>query len=234
MLDLLGYTAVISLTLVMVSSLAVYAEGPALRRCIIAGVAAVWAGFTAGAASVGAVAVTEPTPLIGVFVLTPLVVAFLATRVGSIREILRSIPLPVLVILNAGRIAGILFILLEQAGRLAGPFPYSAGWGDVTTGVLAIPVTVALWKPTPKTSRFWTAVFLWNLFGIVDLVMAIFWGATSSAGSPIEMFHYPPGSDAMQYLPWSLIPTAIVPYYLIMHAGVWVKVREEMRKTRNV
>ena len=45
--------------------------------------------------------------------------------------------------LNIGRVLAVLFLLLAMQGRLAGPFPFSAGWGDIITGVFAVPLLVA-------------------------------------------------------------------------------------------
>jgi hypothetical protein len=34
-----------------------------------------------------------------------------------------------------------------------------------------------------------------------------------------------PGSEAMQHLPWSFVPTVLVPLWMILHAIIWVKLR---------
>ncbi len=43
----------------------------------------------------------------------------------------------VMVALNVVRVFAVLFLLLAAEGRLTGPFPHSAAWGDIITGVLA-------------------------------------------------------------------------------------------------
>ena len=48
-------------------------------------------------------------------------------------------------------------------------------------------------------------------------------GITSAAGSPIQLIHAGVGSEAMQYLPYCLVPTVLVPFYLITHAIVAAK-----------
>jgi hypothetical protein len=45
--------------------------------------------------------------------------------------------------LNSARVLAVLFLLLAAQGRLAGPFPFLAGWGDIITGVFAIPLLFA-------------------------------------------------------------------------------------------
>ena len=227
MIDFLGFTAALFLTVTMISSIAIYASGTPQSRIAAACVPAVWSGFAAGCASAGLTSRSQPFPLIGLFVLTPLIVAAIVFAQRSVREKFSLVPLALLIGLNAGRIFAVLFLALESAGRLAGPFPFYAGWGDIVTGILAIPLAVAVTRPRPSNG-LWNLVILWNLFGIADLVNAIFLGVTSSVGSPLEIFHYPPGSAAMQYLPFSLIPTVLVPFYLIIHAAIWVRARKEM------
>jgi hypothetical protein len=136
-----------------------------------------------------------------------------------------SLPLPMMVGLNTGRVLGFLFLLLAADGRLAGPFPHSAAWGDIITGVIAVPV---LWLLKDGVARHTTAIGAWNLFGIADLVLAIGFGITSSEGSPWQIFPEP-GSEAMQHVPWSFVPTVLVPFYLIAHgiiyAQLWARKR---------
>src|SRR5205807_193946 len=62
-------------------------------------------------------------------------IAWLSPRA---RAALMDIPLPLVIGLNAARIAlGAFMVLLAVQGRLSGPFPQFAGWGDVTVGVFA-------------------------------------------------------------------------------------------------
>ena len=55
-----------------------------------------------------------------------------------------AIPTSLLIGLNAMRVLGVLFLLLALDGRLAGPFPFSAGLGDIITGVFAIPLALTV------------------------------------------------------------------------------------------
>jgi hypothetical protein len=77
----------------------------------------------------------------------------------------------------------------------------------------------------PTAARMGT-IMAWNLFGIADLVLAITLGVTSSQGSPLQVFHAAPGSEAMQHLPWSFVPTVLVPLWLIFHAIIWAQIRQ--------
>ena len=92
-----------------------------------------------------------------------------------------------------------------------------------------------LWLAQSDGPKSDTAIFAWNLFGTADLILAIFLGVTSAEGSPLQLFHAAPGSAAMQYLPWSFVPTVLVPFWLILHAIIWAQLRRrvERRQTAN-
>jgi len=48
--------------------------------------------------------------------------------------------------------------------------------------------------------------------GTLDLVVAVALGLMSAAGSPLQVIHAGVGSEAMQYLPYCLVPTVLVPF----------------------
>jgi hypothetical protein len=116
-------------------------------------------------------------------------------------------------------------------GRLSGPFPYSAGWGDVITGAFAVPVALLAKR---ALSRSGLLIAAWNLFGALDLFAAVTLGITSAQGSPLQLIHAGVGSEAMQYLPYSLVPTVLVPFYLITHAVVAAQLSARRVRVGNV
>jgi hypothetical protein len=123
---------------------------------------------------------------------------------------------------NAMRMLGAMFLLLTAAGRLSGPFPWSAGFGDIITGALAIPLAMRVARSGQLPTR---AIARWNMFGILDLVVAVGLGITSAAGSPLQLIHAGVGSQAMQQLPFCLVPTVLVPFYLITHGIIAAQLR---------
>jgi hypothetical protein len=135
------------------------------------------------------------------------------------RTAVLSIPLPVMIALNVARVFAVLFLMLAAEGRLSGPFPYSAARGDIITGAAAVPLLLK-----DGGARHATAIAVWNLFGAADLVLAIGFGVTSAEGSPLQLFAAP-GSEAMQHAPWSIVPTVLVPIWLILHAIIAVNLR---------
>jgi hypothetical protein len=61
---------------------------------------------------------------------------------------------------------------------------------------------------------------------VLDLVVAVTLGITSAQDSPLQVFHVGAGSTAIQTLPWSFVPTVLVPFYLITHAILFVQLRQ--------
>jgi len=51
------------------------------------------------------------------------------------------------------RIFAVLFLMLAAEGRLTGPFPYSAAWGDIITGVAAVPVPMLRPRQASEKAR---------------------------------------------------------------------------------
>jgi hypothetical protein len=223
MLDFIG---TIVLTTVIVLNINAFANGIAVsaaaRLALVIGAGA-WVGLATAVAAAGVFSNTSlPFPWIGAFVAIPLLVAgaaaflFPAVRVAFLR-----VPLSTLVGLNIARSLGIFFILLAWSGRLGGPFPQSAGWGDVITGLLAVPVMGLTAQQIAPRDR---AIWLWNAFGTLDLVAAIVLGVMSANGA-LQLIHAGAGSAAVQALPWSLIPSVLVPFYLITHGIIFAQLR---------
>jgi hypothetical protein len=220
MLDFLGTVATASLIVFVISTLVVFMDVARSTKLVLAIALGLWVGIAAAGGGAGWMASTRPFPIIGIFVVVPLLAAVIATAWPQARRALLSLPLSLVVGLNVGRVFAILFLMLEAAGRLSGPFPQSAARGDIVTGVVAVPL---LWlAKDPARNR--TVLHLWNAFGMLDLIAAIGLGMLSAEGSPLQVFPGP-GSEAMQHLPWSFVPTVLVPIWMILHAIVWVKLR---------
>jgi len=172
-------------------------------------------------------AISKPFPVIGIFVCAPLLAATFAAVWPAARAAMLSVPMPLMIGLNVGRVFAVLFFLLAAEGRLAGPFAFFAGWGDIITGLMALPV---MWFASKREGKYTSAIAVWDLFGAADLVLAIALGITSAAGSPLQIFDAGPGAEAMQQLPWSFVPTVLVPFWLILHAIIWVQLRTQMQR----
>jgi len=202
------------------------------RRLVIAAVGGGWVGVAVflGASGRLAFAPSLPVPLIGVlFAVSLLTAAVAALTSQKVRAALLGIPPQLLVGLNAMRILGVLFLLDYIAGTLNGPFPFFAGLGDIITGALAIPLALAIGHSKSPSAR---TIAGWNALGTIDLLVAVGLGITSAAGSPLQLIHAGVGSQAMQYLPLCLVPTVLVPFYLLTHAIVAAQLRTSSRPVR--
>ncbi|HLI96616.1 MAG TPA: hypothetical protein VKT72_11090 [Candidatus Baltobacteraceae bacterium] len=140
----------------------------------------------------------------------PLVAAGLAATSTASRSAMTAIPMPLIIALNAMRVLGVLMLIAGVTGVMSGPFPYAAGIGDMITGLFALPVARIAAK-NPRDVR----VLEWNIFGALDLIVAVSLGVTFART----------GSAAMTTLPWALIPLVLVPMYLIGHALVFAHMR---------
>jgi hypothetical protein len=159
------------------------------------------------------------------------VIAFLALMTGGLagwarwpafRNALLSLPLAGLVGINAFRIGGVSFLILHSQGRLAAPFAISAGWGDIVTGLAAIPLAIMAARKGYLPRRLLT---VWTAFGALDLITAIALGALSAPGTPFRLFTEAPGTLAMGTLPWVGVPTLLVPLYLMTHLTIAARMR---------
>jgi len=218
MLDFVGTVATANMIVLFVATVVLGLDAPRAAKLVLAGVVGVWAGLCAAAGAAGWIAITHPFPLIGLFVAAPLLAAAIAATFPAARQAMLSLPLSLMIGLNTGRVLGFLFLMLAAEGRLAGPFPTSAAWGDIITGAVALLLMLT-------GLRGPTVLAAWNLFGLADLVLAVGFGVTSGEGSPLQVFHAPPGSAAMQSLPWAFIPTVLVPGWIILHGIMLAKVR---------
>jgi hypothetical protein len=221
MLDFIGMVITAALMVLVVNALITFIDASRIAKITLAAVIGVWIGLAAAAAGAGLLTISRPVPVVGFFVVVPLLAAALATAWPAARKAMLSIPMPVMVALNIVRVFAVLFLMLAAEARLTGPFPYSAAWGDIVTGVVALPV---LWLLKDRGARYTTAIAAWNLFGAGDLVLAIAFGITSAEGSPLQVFPSP-GSEAMQHVPWSFVPTVLVPIWLILHAIIALQLR---------
>ena len=223
MLDFVGTILVAAVMVVVVNSVISTLDIPRMAKLALATIIGFWIGLQVALASAGAFAgpFSREYPLIGLMLATPIVATAMAAAVShDVRTALLALPQPLLIGLNATRLVGGFFLLLAASGRMSGPFPDSAGWGDIMTAVLALPLAFAVAR-RPMPNR----VFWWNVLGTVDLLAAIVLGTISAEGTPFQLIHAGIGPEAVSQLPWSLIPTVLVPFFLILHGVIFAQLR---------
>lgn len=163
-------------------------------------------------------------PAVGAAVAIPLIVILTAVRRSALlRAGLRAIPLERLIGVHVVRFVGLAFLVLFGMGRLGAPFAPAAGWGDLIAAALA---PIVAWGASRHALAWRPAILAWNVFGLLDLVMALGLGIASAPGSPLPLFPAEPGTTLMGTLPWVLIPTFLVPVLLLTHVAVFRRLAE--------
>jgi len=162
---------------------------------------------------------TPPIPiLLGAAI--PLIVFLVAYWSSArFRAYVLAINLPLATAIQAWRAGGLTFLALHAQGILPGAFAWPAGLGDIAIGVTAPWVMLALIRrPSFSTSRLFV---IWNLLGILDLLVAITTGALSSAlGAGGQVTTAP-----MAKLPLVLIPAYLVPLFVMLHLAALFQAR---------
>lgn len=230
MLDFVGTIAVTAIMVVAINAALSALAVSRLQRIGAVLAVGLWVGLAAASAGAGLFAVNTPAPIIGLYLAAPLLgIAALVSLSPTWRAALTGLPTPLLVGLNLSRPIGVFFLLLAAEGRLSGPFPILAGWGDILVGVLALPAVLIALRPAHGGRSFLSA---WNGLGALDLIVAVALGVASAKGSPLQLFDGGAGSAAVQDLPWALIPTVLVPFYLTVHAILFVQIRRSESRHR--
>jgi hypothetical protein len=154
--------------------------------------------------------------------LTPILVFLVAFwTLRPFRDFVMSIDLPVMAAIQAWRFGGLGFIALSAYGVLPGLFAWPAGLGDMAIGVTAPLVILALRRQSAFAAGRLFRV--WNLLGILDLVVAIGLGAMSSVlgmGISAEITTFPMGES-----PLVLVPTFLVPLFVMLHLASLLQAR---------
>jgi hypothetical protein len=155
-----------------------------------------------------------PPVALGLSVLSPVVLflLFYAT-LGSFRQQLQKIDLGLLVNLHVIRIIGLWFIIDFYRGMLPLGFAMPAGLGDIAIGITA-PLIALLIRSQYAHKR--DVFVVWNVLGIADLVLAVTTGILHSQSS-FGLLASHPTTELMTVFPRNIIPTFLVPLFVIIH-----------------
>ena len=119
---------------------------------------------------------------------------------------------------------GVIFLLMEAAGRLPAEFALKAGIGDILVGVATVGAMICL----PLSSMINVRVVLtWNILGLADILMVIvvaqrilFFGDDTAVLVELTRF------------PMLLVPVFIVPLVLITHFVVFAQLWHNRTESR--
>jgi hypothetical protein len=162
-------------------------------------------------------------PTIGFGVFVPIIVGAIALRgSGTLRRILDATPQSWLVGVQLYRAMGVIFLTLFAAGRLPGAFALPAGIGDILVGIEAPLVTLMYARGAPGRERL---VRAWNVFGLLDLVVAVTTGFLTSP-SPLQMLSLAAPNELITGFPLVMIPVFAVPVAVLLHLASLLKLRQ--------
>jgi hypothetical protein len=181
--------------------------------------AVIWSAAIGGAFKPGAVAI----PMLPIAALGPVVLAVpILLRSRRIGEVLDAMPASWMVALQVLRVNGFVFLIAWASGTAPGVFALPAGIGDVLTGLLAVPVAIAVGSGTSESRR---AAIAWNIFGLLDFAIAL------SIGFAIAFRLIDTGGASATggVYPAVMIPAFAVPTWIMLHA---LSLRQLSRRTR--
>jgi hypothetical protein len=182
-----------------------------------------WLALSIVLAAMGAYHVEgDALPTIQFGIVPPILIGmFLIWRSDAVGRLLDAVPQQWLVGVQLYRAGGVIFLILYAAGHLPGLFAWPAGVGDIAVGLLAPVVGLAYARAPRDTGGLVTA---WNVFGILDLVVAVTAGFMT-APSAVQPIQVEPNSALMTVLPMVLIPGFLVPLSIVLHVASLAKLR---------
>lgn len=166
----------------------------------------------------------KPPLLLGLtLIIPPMLFALAYLRHGAFWTFCQALDLRLLTLLHLWRIAGLDFLLNYLQGHLPAGFAFPAGIGDVVIALTAIPLVLVLSSKRASAGTWFVA---WNLFGLVDLIVAVGSGILHSQSSFGILAGSGPTTLLMSEFPRSLIPTFFVPLFILLHLLALSRSRE--------
>lgn len=182
-----------------------------------------WFGYFRGAA--------DRVPTIGLGAFLPIVAgAIVLWKSETLSRIIDAAPQSWLVGVQFYRILGFNFLALLGIGTLPGAFALPAGVGDVLVGVLAPFVGLMYARGAERRDSF---VLAWNVFGILDLLVALTTGFLTSP-SPFQRLSLSAPNELITAFPLVMIPVFVVPVSILLHLMSLMKLRRAgVQRTRS-
>jgi hypothetical protein len=161
-------------------------------------------------------------PTIQFGILIPIAIGlFFLGRSRTVLRILDAIPQHWIVGVQFYRALGVIFIILLSTGYLPAQFAVPAGWGDISVGLLAPVVGLAYARGAGDS-----VVRSWNIFGLLDLVVAVGTGFLTSP-SPFQLWSLEAPNELISAFPLVMVPVFAVPLSVLLHAASLMKLSRE-------
>ena len=197
-------------------------------KSIVSGVLALWFGLIFFLGREGAFVGRPGSPPLAIFlgVSIPLALFFSAYFGWSaFRAFVLGADLRLVTALQSWRWAGLGFLSLYARGILPGLFAFPAGLGDMAIGATAPWILLRLIRHSAFAGS--RRYVVWNLLGILDLVVALSLGTLCSGFIPGITGSIT--TSAMAQLPEVLIPAYGVPLFIMLHFTALVQARRLAR-----
>jgi hypothetical protein len=199
---------------------------------VVTAALALWLGLVFFLGTHGAFAGSADSPPLPIFLgfAIPLAVFFAAySGWSAFRAFVLSVDLRLVAAIEAWRWAGLGFLSLYAHGVLPGLFAFPAGLGDMAIGVSAPWIVLGLIRhPSFATSRRYV---VWNILGILDLVVAVSLGAICSGF--LRGLTGTVTTSPMAQLPLVLIPAYMVPIFIMLHVTALFQARRLARSEKD-
>jgi len=170
-------------------------------------------------------------PLVPLAIFLPVIVGVpILLRSKRIGEVLDAMPTSWLVGLQVYRVLGGIFLVGWARGVIPSLFALPAGIGDVTTGLLALPVVYSL---VSRNSNAVRGAIAWNIFGLLDFTIAVGIGLVTAPG-PFQLIKPSIPNTGLGLYPNVLIPAFAVPSSILLHALSLRQLRRALRQARSL
>lgn len=174
-------------------------------------------------------AVPDGLPTIQYGIIIPILIgAWLIWRSPAVGRIIDAVPQPWIIAVQLYRALGVIFLILYATDKLPGLFAWPAGVGDIVVGLLAPIVALAYARDARGNAGL---VKAWNVFGILDLVVAVTAGFITS---PSTLFTYEPPNELISVFPLVLIPVYLVPLWVLLHLASLAKLHGRLARKSNI
>ena len=132
----------------------------------------------------------------------------------SFRDWLNALDLRAIVGLHLTRFVGLYFLWLYGRGELPFRFAVPGGWGDIIVAAGAVVILVG-WS---GFGRRRAVLFIWNLYGLIDILFVVATAAAEAMAMPASM-------AALLRMPLSLLATFVVPLIISSHLFIFARLR---------
>ncbi len=197
-------------------------------KWVIALALALWLGLVFLLGAQGAFVGPPGSPPLAIFFgfAIPLAVFFAACfGWGGFRAFVLGADLRLVTAIQAWRWAGLGFLSLYAYGVLPGLFAFPAGLGDMAIGFSAPWIVLGLIRhPSFANSQRFV---IWNIMGIIDLVVAVSLGALCSGFLRGLTGNVTTGP--MAQLPLVFVPAYLVPLFIMLHFTALFQSRQSAR-----